>query len=124
MNEATQASGVQPDTEAGLTLTAQEKPRRDPEAIAKYEEDYPDVVKDPVLAQLIAIATKKDEETMRSEIDRAIKSAQLGRMDDAEKVMASAVRYAEDIKTRTETVTKLYKMSKQLLDGEIPASTE
>ena len=124
MDESLETGHIQPDNQAGLQPAATEKPKRDPEAIAKYEADYPGLVKDPVLAMLIATATKMYEEDMRMRLSLAEKSVLGGNKTDALTYMGKARMDAAVIMDKTEFITKLYHESQQIIDGKLPTSTE
>ena len=124
MNEAVEARASQPDTEAGLQSTTTEMPRRDPEAIAKYEADYPDLVKDPVLARLIAAATDDLEMGMRDQLKYALSSAKKGRREEAEAYIKTASEIAAHIEGKSKLIKEIYDQSRQILDGKPPTSTE
>lgn len=106
------------------TTTTTEKPKRDPEAIARYEADYPDLVKDPVLARIIATATSNYELQMRRSLDDAMKCATSGDEHGATTFMESAVSWDYFIQEQTQLIKDVYNKSRQILDGKRPTSTE
>jgi hypothetical protein len=124
MNETVEGRAGQSDIEAGLHPTTTEKPKLDPEAIAGYEADYPDLIKDPVLARLIAVATNVEEQKMRDALDSAVRLAQGGFGADAEKNIEYAITIDSIIRKRAELVTATYNKIQQILDGKPPTSTE